>query len=46
MIARAESKYRELAAYKLSASFTNYGLSLICDFFSISLLAVAIEYGI
>lgn len=39
---RAEKKYIGLAAYKLSASFTAYGLSLFCDFFSISLLAIGI----
>lgn len=45
-MARAEEKYRGLAAYKLSASYTTYALSLICDIFSICLLAIAIEYGI
>lgn len=46
VMARAEQKYMGLAAYKLSASFTTYGLSLICDIFSISILAIGIEYGI
>lgn len=45
-MARAEHKYLGLASYKLSASFTTYGLSLICDIFSISILAIGIEYGI
>jgi hypothetical protein len=45
-MARAEQKYLGLASYKLSASFTTYGLSLICDIFSISILAIGIEYGI
>jgi ABC-type bacteriocin/lantibiotic exporter with double-glycine peptidase domain len=46
VIARAEQKYLVLAQYKLSASYTTYGLSLICDFLSITLLAIGIEYGI
>ena len=45
-MARAEEKYIGLASYKLSASYTTYALSLICDMLSISLLAIGIEYGI
>jgi len=43
---RAEVKYLELASYKLSASYTTYGLSLVCDILSMSLLVIGIEYGI
>lgn len=46
MIVRAEQKYTDLAAYKLAESYTAYGLSLICDILSITLLAIGIEYGI
>ena len=46
VLARAEGKYMELASYKLAESYTGYGLSLICDMLSISLLTLGIEYGI
>ena len=45
-MSRAEDKYRGIASYKLSASYTTYALSLTCDILSISLLAIGIEYGI
>jgi ABC-type cobalamin/Fe3+-siderophores transport system ATPase subunit len=35
-----------LASYKLAESYTAYGLSLVCDLLSITLLTIGIEYGI
>ena len=42
VLKRAEGKYMELASYKLAESYTGYGLSLICDILSISLLTLGI----
>jgi len=46
VLARAEEKCQQLAAYKLAESYTAYGLSLVCDLLSITLLTIGIEYGI
>lgn len=43
---RAENQYQSLASYKLAASYTTYGLSMVCDILSITLLAIGIKYGI
>lgn len=43
---RAEQKYETVASYKIAESYTSYALELVCDFLSISLLAIGLEYGI
>lgn len=45
VVQKAKRKYKDLASYKLAASYVAHGQSLLCDLASTFITALALEFG-